>query len=383
MELLKIKLSMEVLNMKKNPKKLVFALIISLVVFATLACSGKPKTTATKYSLNVGRRSDSNSVDPIIDTAGQEHLFEKYGLSVNFVGLPKSSLLNSVAVGKIDASYLSILYNLNLGANGEDVILFAGTMSGGQGVLAHKKVVDEVKDPANWKGRIIAGQIGGTGEMVIKSVLNREYKYVLDTDYKYKSFETDAETITACAKGGADVIIVSNNFVDAAIQQGFVYLFPLTDLEDDFVCCRQMANGTHFKNNREAYLAWMKTVISAYKIYKTEPARVTKTLEKLSGQTESWLYDFIYNLDKNQRRFYSPDPNYNGVKLYYDTMINLGYIETERELPEFFDISLYAQALREVIEEYPDEQIYKDLWAYFVTHNDQYPNFKQDYPETL
>ena len=144
-----------------------------------------------------------------------------------------------------------------------------------------------------------------------------------------------------------------------------------------------MANGTHFKNNREAYLAWMKTVISAYKIYKTEPARVTKTLEKLSGQTESWLYDFIYNLDKNQRRFYSPDPNYNGVKLYYDTMINLGYIETERELPEFFDISLYAQALREVIEEYPDEQIYKDLWAYFVAHNDQYPDFYKNYPKTL
>ena len=367
-------------KIKKIGIKLLVVCVLSVVPVLIMSCS---KKQTAQYSLNVGRRSDSNSVDPIIDTAAAEGLYEKYGLSVNFVGLPKSSLLNSVAVGKLDSSYLSILYNLNLGAHGEDVILFAGTMSGGQGVLAYSKVADEVKDVKNWKGKVIAGQIGGTGEMVIKSVLNRDYGYTLDTDYTYKSFETDSDTIAACSKGNTDIIIVSNNFVDAAIQQGYVYLFPLTDLEDDFVCCRQMANGTQFKKNLDAYLAWLKADINAYKIYKTEQNRTIDVLEKRSGQTKEWLYNFIYNLDKNQKRFYSPDPNYNGVKLYYDTMLKLGYIDTNRDLTEFFDISLYAQALREVIAEYPDDPVYKDLWAYFIRHNNQYPNFSKDYPETL
>ena len=365
--------------MKKITKTITLA-FLALTVAAGTGC--KKKSTA-KLSLNVGKRSDSNSIDPIIDTARLENLFEKNGLEVHFTGLPKSSLLNSVAVGKIDSSYLSILYNLNLGAQGEDVILFAGTMSGGQGVLAYKGVADEVKNPKNWKGKTIAGQIGGTGEMVIKAVLNRDYGYVLDKDFKYKSFETDAETIAACSKGNTDVIIVSNNFVDSAIKQGYVYLFPLTDLEDDFVCCRQMANGTKFKNNRDAYLAWLKTVIEAYKIYKTEEKRTIDVLEKDSGQTREWLHNFIYDLDKNQRRFYSPDPNYNGVKLYYDTMIKLGYIETNRELPEFFDISLYAQALKEVIKENPNDPVYKDLWDYFLAHNNQYPDFEKNYSAKL
>ena len=158
-------------------------------------------------------------------------------------------------------------------------------------------------------------------------------------------------------------------------------MFPLTDIEDDFVCCRQMANGTHFKENRSTYLAYLKTLISAYKIYKTDEERVLTVLQNPSGQTREWLYDYIYNLDKNQRRFYGPDPNYNGVKGYYETMLNLGYIETPRELTEFFDISLYAQALREIIAENPNDQIYKDLWMYFVEHNNKYPNFNQDYPE--
>ena len=371
--------------MKKTGKNLSKILKIAFAVIAltgAITTTGCKKKSTAKYTLNVGRRSDSNSIDPIIDTARHEKLFEKYGLNANFVGLPKSSMLNSVAVGKIDSSYLSILYNLNLGAHGEDVILFAGTMSGGQGVLAYKKVAEEVRDPKNWKGKTIAGQIGGTGEMVIKAVLNRDYGYVLDKDFKYKSFETDAETIAACSKGNTDVIIVSNNFVDSAIQQGYVYLYPLTELEDDFVCCRQMANGTKFKNNRDAYLAWLKAVIVAYKIYKTEPERTINLLETVSGQTKEWLYNFVYNLDKNQRRFYSPDPNYNGVKLYYETMINLGYIDTKRELSEFFDISLYAQALREIIRENPGDKVYTDLWNYFKTHNNQYPDFSRDYPES-
>ena len=144
-----------------------------------------------------------------------------------------------------------------------------------------------------------------------------------------------------------------------------------------------MANGTKFKNNRDAYLAWLKTVIEAYKIYKTDEKRILDVLEKDSGQTREWLYNFIYDLDKNQRRFYSPDPNYNGVKLYYDTMIELGYIETKRELTEFFDISLYAQALKEVIKENPDDPVYKDLWNYFLTHNNQYPDFEKNYSAKL
>lgn len=364
-------------------KKIVVRLGAAVALAAVASVSGCKDKGSAKYSLNVGFRSDSNSIDPIIDTARAENLFGRYGLAVDFTGLPKSSLLNSVAVGKIDSSYLSILYNLNLGANGEDIVLFAGTMSGGQGVLAHKNVAEEVRDPRNWKGRTIAGQIGGTGEMVIKSVLSRDYGYLMDRDFSYKPYESDADIIAGSSKGNTDVIIVSNNFVDAAVQQGFVYLFPLTDLEDDFVCCRQMANGTRFRSSRDAYLAWLKAVLLAYKIYKTEQTRTIDLLADVSGQTKEWLYDFVYNLDKNQRRFYSPDPNYNGVKLYYDTMIKLGYIETKRELPEFFDISLYAQALREIIAEYPDEQVYRDLWTYFVRHNDQYPNFARDYPENL
>lgn len=364
----------------KNLSKLFLFCAIALSVFMTFGC--KEKVT-TQYKLNVARASDQTFVDPIIDTSDAEKLFEKYGLTVNFVGLDRTTLLNSIPVGKNDMSFTSILYNLNLGAHGEDVILFAGTMSGGQGVLAKKNVAEEVKDVKNWKGKTIGGTIGGTGEMVVKAYLNNVYDYVLDTDFKYKPFDAESEIVSGSIKGNVDIIIISNNWVDTAVQQGFVYLFPLTDLEDDFVCCRQMANGTNFKNNRGAYLAWLKANINSYKIYKTEQDKVLGILEKKSGQTTQWLYDYMYDLKKNQRRFYSPDPNYNGVKLYYDTMIKLGYVETQRELPEFFDISLYAQALREVIEEYPAEQIYKDLWAYFVAHNDQYPDFYKNYPKSL
>ena len=83
-------------------KKITKTIALAFIALAITAGTGCQKKSTAKLSLNVGKRSDSNSIDPIIDTARLEKLFEKNGLEVHFTGLPKSSLLNSVAVGKID-----------------------------------------------------------------------------------------------------------------------------------------------------------------------------------------------------------------------------------------------------------------------------------------
>ena len=76
---------------------------------------------------------------------------------------------------------------------------------------------------------------------------------------------------------------------------------------------------------------------------------------------------------------------YNGVLKQYKISVDQGYINKEhpRPLEEYFDISVYADALKEVIAEHPGDQFYKDMWAYFVAHNDKYPGFAEKYPETL
>ena len=152
--------------------------VVFFVSFFLFGC--KEKKAESKYVLTLGRSTETVYADPVIDTAFSENLFEKFGLKVNTVKLSKSALLNSVATGKVNASHNSVLYNLNLGAHGEDVILYGGTMTGGQGLLANKKVADEVRDVKNWKGKTIAGQVGGTGEMVVKTFLSNEYDYILD-----------------------------------------------------------------------------------------------------------------------------------------------------------------------------------------------------------
>ena len=78
-----------------------------------------------------------------------------------------------------------------------------------------------------------------------------------------------------------------------------------------------------------------------------------------------------------------PDPNYNGVRNQYETCIEQGFVKTPRPLQDFFDISVYADALKAVIEENPDEQFYKNMWKYFVAHNDHYSDFDKKYPREL
>ena len=92
----------------------------------------------------------------------------------------------------------------------------------------------------------------------------------------------------------------------------------------------------------------------------------------------------IYNKEQTADVSFNPDPFYNGVLSQYAICIEHGYInEKHRELQEYFDISAYADALREVIKENQDDQFYKDMWTYFVEHNNKYPDFDKNYPKKI
>ena len=42
-------------------------------------------------------------------------------------------------------------------------------------------------------------------------------------------------------------------------------------------------------------------------------------------------------------------------------------------------ISIYSDALKEITAEYPDEPFFKELREYFVSHNNEYPDFEKNY----
>ena len=342
-----------------------------------MGCSSKKKASLPELKLS---NVLSSNYTPVVYLSAEDGLAEKHGV------VPKIEYnegIEPVITGKCDGRLNNLVATLVAAGNGADIVLFAGTMSGGHMLYANKNVAEELKNLDNWRGHTIGTRIQITPQLVISAWIKE--KFGIDSDTVFKYYDSDPAAITACAKGEVDITAVYYSQIETAESQGLVPLFELVEIAPDYACCRQTANGAKLRSDRNLFVAWTKGLIEAWKVYNTNHDEAIKVIKKVTRQDEQWVFNHIYDKDLTAHISFNPDPYYNGVLGQYEVCIDKGYINKEkaRALPDYFDISVYADALREVIKENPDDQFYKDMWAYFITHNNKYPNFDRDYHASI
>lgn len=368
--------------MKKFLKSMEMTVLTGTFLLAAVTslagCSKKAKSNAP--SLRLANDITSNYT-PIINTAVLEGLAEKNGVCPI---IDYNDGIEPLITGKIDGRLTDLVASLITGGNGEDLAIFAGTMGGGHIVYANKNVAGQVRDLKNWKGRTIGARVKITPQLVLAHALKEKYGYS-DEDVTFKFFDNDQAIMAACAKGEIDIGTTYYAYKDTAEAQGLVIIAELVDLAPDYACCRQTANGKKVKSDRNLFVAWTKGLIEAWKVYNTDEKTAIKAVKKITKQDDTWVRQNIYDPERTAHITFNPDPFYNGCLAQYQICVDKGYINKEnpRPLPEYFDISIYADALKEVIAENADDKFYKDMWTYFVSHNNEYPDFEKKYPATL
>ncbi len=345
---------------------------------ALTGCRGKKKTDDDYLSFNIAVTANK-VVNPLIQIAQEKGYFEAYHFKPNYTTLEMIGTPEALVAGKLDAAYEQIIPPISYGAQGADLKIFAGTQSGGMEVVARKKEAEFLRNPANWKGKTIGVIHLSTAEMVSKAALGERYGYKAGEDINFRIIDGYPAISSAVAKGTLDIGLIASNYLEAAESIGLELVFHLTELQKDYVCCRQYAYGPSFDNNGEAYKAYLKGQIRAYKDYLLNPEESIQSLARLTGEDIDYIRRYIYETDSNGDRSYNPDPNYNGVLSIYEILTNWNYIESHTPLCDFFNINIYADALTEIIREFPDETFYKNMWTYFVRNNDKFPGF--DYKE--
>lgn len=372
--------------MKKLLKKgIVVVLSISMAALAMTGCADKQSENGASgekgYTLDVAITSNAALVNPLIQLAEEKGYFEEENLALNktTLELTNSALFDALSIGKIDTNFTQLIPPLSYGAKHADVKLFAGTVSGGMVVVAKKENVEELKDLNNWKGKRIGVIELSTSEMVSKYVLENEYGYDINAELEYKLIDSYPNIVTSVAKENVDIGFIGSQYIETAYATGLEILFPLTSLQDDYVCCRQTAYSKAFEEDREAFVAYLKGQIRAYKDYRENEDDTVASLAKSTGETEDYIRARVYDEDTNADTTYNPDPNYNGTLAVYDTLLKWNYVEEGTDLSEFYDLSVYADALKEVIEENPEDSFYKEMWQYFIEHNNEYPDFENTF----
>lgn len=335
------------------------------------------------YTLDIAKASDAALHNPMIQLAQEKGYFEDYNLTVNISPLDLNGELEALSFGKIDALYNRVIPNLSYGAQGANITLFAGTLSGGMIAVARKENIEELSDVKNWKGKKLGIIATSIPEFVTRFVLSNEYGFTFSDDGEengditYKRIDSYANIVLAVEKGNVDIGFVSREHIQNT--ESLQCLTPLADLYPNYVCCRQTANSESLANNRDAYRVYLKAQIKAYKDLNTDKDGTVEILSKSTGEDEDYVRTYLYDVEANAKRSYNPDPNFNGVLDYYDTLLKWNYVQPGVELDQFFDISVYSDALQELIQENPEDSFYKDMWTFFLEHNNRYPDFETKY----
>ncbi len=366
--------------MKKNVLALLFAVSFSGIFLA--GCAKKESKSKLPYSLRIAKIGASALISPLISISEENGYFEKYGLSTTMGIVDDSTSIAILGSGKIDTIFQQMNQQLAAADQGAHITVFAGNRSGGVYVLSRIEDAETLKDPRNWVGKRI-GALAPISNLEFILGYQLEHDYGIDTEKEliYRRFDGHQSALMALQRGDVDIAFADPPALDGARpeERGLKILYPLTHIQEGYVCCRQMAWTDALEEKPEAFKAYLKAQILAYKDYTTNREKAIRDIAAATNQTVEYTARNVYDRETNGDRVHSPDPNYNGTLAQYESMIKYGYTPGNRPLYEIFNISIYADALKEILAEYPDDPVYKELWAYFISHNDKYPDFAKNY----
>lgn len=245
---------------------------------------------------------------------------------------------------------------------GADIVIIGGQMSLGETLYALPERAEEFSEltEETLAGKKIGVTRLNTGDIAFRKILSDRG---IDLS-KIEFVELDSQpTVTqAVLKGEVDLGINFLNYRAAAEEQGLVPVSQL-DAEDewpDYICCRIFTTREKLEANREAYVNAMKANIRAYELIETDQdAAIDAALKGLEIE-EDVLIDQMYTYG---HLGLSPNPDVKNTAKFYEAMADIDYADGAVDIADYIDASVYIDALNELLEEDPTNEVYLELKA--------------------
>ncbi|WP_026527068.1 ABC transporter substrate-binding protein [Butyrivibrio sp. VCD2006] len=378
-------------------KKVISVLGIVTLLSGAAACGGQAGTSAenitdesapkaastddTVDKLRIGLVT-SGAVRPALVVAAQElGYYKEEGLDVEFVPLDDSTqALAALSAGKLEVWPYAVVPSLSQIAQGNDLVIYAGTATEGSSMVKGKGNEDvDFRDYNNWVGKKIAYSPTSTTYSQLLALLKENGIEREDVDWV--EIPATDQVLEALKKGTIDAGFLTEEFLIVGEKAGLVEAFQLAEVLGNFVCCRQTANQTYFNEHQRAFKKLLRAQTRALVDYRDDTSKVVEAVAKFIEQDNSYVERYIATPNPIKTGAFaqyknpvSPDPLFNNVSKLYQSQIDAGLITPAEgvELKDHFNISLFEEAVNELIEENPDVTAYKDVFELFKTNNSEY-----------
>lgn len=294
--------------------------------------------------------------------------YDEEGVNVEFVNAASTEALTAITTNKTDIDVLGtgIVPGLTFIANGSDLVVFEGTAAEGGAIISRPDEVEKYKDLQNYAG-ITAALVRGSSSWVITRAKLVEAGVDVDS-IKLLEVDSQANVSQAVAKGEADLGFLPIDYANATLDVGVAVVYEVGELDPMYVCCRQVTSAKKLEEKHDAFVKFSIANLRAWEYYEDEANQdaIVKLLAEFSGQTEDYVTNYLFV----NRTILTLDPNETGVITFYNSLDSSGYFDGSAvDIGQHIDTSIYAEALQEILDRYPDNQFFQDKLELYRTYN--------------
>ncbi|HWR40225.1 MAG TPA: ABC transporter substrate-binding protein [Patescibacteria group bacterium] len=303
--------------------------------------------------------------DVLFFVAKEKGFYEQEGLDVEFFQFTNSGEgLNAIKSGKLDTGAFGTAAPQVFISKGTPFVDIGGMQSEGHAVITKPENADQFKNLEGFIGKKVATVRLATGDAVWRSAL---HKAGIDWKNQLTIQELDSPTavIEAVKKGAADAGLVWVPFSEMAEQQGLKVVTWSSQYMDGHVCCRVVALKDKLQANREAYVRFSRASIRAYDFYLNSRPETLDVLNKYVKLDRELLQKATYSGHIHS----IPDPDRKRFAAFWDAMKTAGYLQSDLDINQFVDPSIYKEALQQLRSKYPDNKTYIQLEKDFAINN--------------
>ena len=266
----------------------------------------------------------------------------------------------------------------------DNMVVVGGSISEGTEIIGKKGAQKLVNIEDFVGGKKYVCLKTETGQVMLKDALVKA-GYTINVDPEndkteadaYFSFMADTASMIAAVKAGEADYAITNagyGFSKAAKNELEVsgYVAQLTE-EGTYACCRQVTSKETIAEKRDGLVGWYVAQLRGYQYFLDENNKeeVGEILATWTEQPAAELIGQIYGSDT-----YTPstkvtvDPQTKATVALFEAMENAKLVKAnDIDWTQYFDTSIYSEALQILQDREPNEQLWKDLRAEFEANN--------------
>ena len=303
----------------------------------------------------------------LIFVAKEEGYFDEEGLNANLTLFSSAGeLATGLESGKLDVALIGSVPTITFQSQGHDLTVFGGAMSNGHGYVIKKEFTEntDAKGVELLKGRNVGSVKNSVQDAELQILLKDAGIEIGEGEDKVNIiyFDSQKDAYAALANASIDATSVYSPYASLAQSQGYEIVYRCSEepaLQNQ-PCCRQVAFTENLNAAPNAFTAFERALIKAYKFSQENEEGTIADVKKYIDIDEEFIRTEVYGGYGTS----NPDPDKQGTAAWKDSIVALGYTE-DYDIDSKYNTDIYKNALASLLAENPDDKIYQELQAHF------------------